>query len=237
MLEAMLSVNGLRKRYGDHQVLDGASFSVAPGECVALLGYNGTGKSTTMRIIAGLARADAGAVELCGEDALTGPASVRRHLSYLPQRPVFPAVLTVRETLGVIARLRRLPVARIAEEITACHLESVAGRSVGALSGGERQRLGLAVALLPDTAFLLLDEPTVNLDEEATALLFQRVAQLRAAGRGLLFTSHVASDVTAIASRVLRLQGGRIHFGNSPVAPENAILPGVADEIMLEEPS
>lgn len=234
----MLAVNGLRKRYGDHQVLDGVSFTVAPGECVALLGYNGTGKSTTMRIIAGLARADAGAVALCGEDALAGAASVRRLLSYLPQRPVFPAMLTVRETLGVIARLRRLPVARIDAEITACHLEGVAGRSVGALSGGERQRLGLAVALLPDAEFLLLDEPTVNLDEEATALLFHRVALLRAAGRGLLFTSHVASDVRAIASRSLRLHAGRIHTEiAAPPSTTAGIPPAAEDEIILEEPS
>jgi ABC-type multidrug transport system ATPase subunit len=131
-------------------------------------------------------------------------------MSYLPQRPAFPPTLTVRETLQVVARLRNLPAAVADRELEACAIGHVAGRRVGELSGGERQRLALAVALLPDVALYLFDEPSANLDPAALRILFQRAAALKRSGRTLLFTTHVPADLRHLATRVLVLGDGRI---------------------------
>ncbi len=237
----MLEIRGLRKAYQGHKVLDGIDLRVDSGECVALLGYNGSGKSTTLRAIAGLVLPDAGDIRVGGIDALREGKRARAKLSFLSQRPLFPATLTAREALGVIARLRGLPPARVMEELAACELLPVADRDIANLSGGERQRLGLAAALLPDTGLYLFDEPSASLDERAIALFNRRVAGLRDAGKAVLFTTHVAADVHRLATRVVRLRDGRIDADSAPDAAVQLVLAGhpapARDRELEEEPS
>src|SRR4051812_11774782 len=102
----MLTLSGLTKRFGGRVVLDGVDLAIEAGESVAMLGANGSGKTTTLRTIVGLARPDAGSIHVAGIDAMRRPLDARRRMSYLPQRSVFPGTLTVCETLRVIARLR-----------------------------------------------------------------------------------------------------------------------------------
>jgi len=205
----ILSIRGLEKSYGQRRVLSGVDLEVAEGECVALVGGNGSGKTTTLRAIAGLARPDAGSIAIAGIDAVREGARARRNLSYLPQRPAFPGTLTVREALAFVARLRSLPALRVAEEITRCELAALADASVATLSGGERQRLALAAALLPDAALALFDEPSSNLDARATALFLSRAREITASGRSLLFTTHIPADLENLAGRVVMLSEGR----------------------------
>jgi ABC-type multidrug transport system ATPase subunit len=206
----ILTLEGLTKSYGPRRVLDGLNLRIGAGESVALLGANGSGKTTTLRCVLGLARVDGGRVTICGIDAAADPVRARAHLSYLPQKSVFPLTLTVRETLRVVAELRRLRAADVDREIELCALSALADRGVGELSGGERQRLAMAVAFLPPADLCLFDEPSANLDPTASKLLFRRAGELRRAGRTLLFTTHVAADVKHLASRVVFLRGGRI---------------------------
>ena len=206
----MLTVTGLSKCFGDRRVLDGVTLEIDAGESVALLGANGSGKTTTLRCIVGLARPDGGRIEVGGVDAARDPIGATSRLSYLPQKSVFPSTLTVRETLEVVARLRRIEPDAIGREVDACGLSAVADRGVGHLSGGERQRLAMAIAFLPSVDLYLFDEPSANLDPAASRILFHRARQLKRDGRTLLFTTHIPADVRHLATRVMLLREGRI---------------------------
>jgi ABC-type multidrug transport system ATPase subunit len=210
----VLEVVGLEKSFAGREVLRGIDLSVRTGECVALLGGNGSGKTTTLSSVVGLTIPDAGEIRVGGIDALREPKTARRRLSFLPQKSVFPATLTAREALDVVARLRGIPGARVEEEIERCELTEAADRSVAVLSGGERQRLGLAIAFLPDAGLYLFDEPTANLDPQALSIFFGHIADLSRAGRAILFTTHVRADVETAATRSVVLSEGRIAEGD-----------------------
>jgi ABC-type multidrug transport system ATPase subunit len=206
----MLTLTGLTKSFGKHRVLDGLDLDVRAGESVALLGANGSGKTTTLRCVVGLGRPDAGHITIAGTDAARDPLGARRRLSYLPQKSTFPPTLTVRETLQVVARLRGIDTRAVDRELDACGLDGLADRNVGHLSGGERQRLGMAVAFLPTVDLYLFDEASASLDPAASRILFQRARQLQRQGHTLLFTTHIPADVRHLATRAVLLRDGRI---------------------------
>jgi ABC-type multidrug transport system ATPase subunit len=206
----MLTLTGITKSFGGRRVLDGVNLEIEAGERVALLGANGSGKTTTLRCIAGLAHADSGSIAIAGHDLAADSIRARSRLSYLPQKSMFPATLTVRETLAVVAKLRRLDAAAVDREIHACQLEALAASGVGHLSGGERQRLAMAIAFLPTVDVYLFDEPSASLDPTASRLLFARAKRLAEDGRTLLFTTHIPADVRHLATRIVLLRNGRI---------------------------
>jgi ABC-type multidrug transport system ATPase subunit len=206
----MLTLSDITKTFDRRRVLDRLTLEIGAGESVALLGANGSGKTTTLRCIVGLARPDSGRIAIGGIDASPDGIAARRQISYLPQTSVFPVTLTVHETLAVIARLRKCGADAIDRELESCGLSSISERNVGHLSGGERQRLAMAVAFLPDVDLYLFDEPSANLDPWASRILFQRVRELKRAGRTLLFTTHIPADVRHLASRAVLLRNGRI---------------------------
>jgi ABC-type multidrug transport system ATPase subunit len=206
----MLTLAGITKSFGTRRVLDNVNLSIAAGESVALLGANGSGKTTTLRSIVGLTRPDSGRIVVGGIDLAKEPVRARRRISYLPQRSTFPATLTVRETLAVVAELRGLGRGPADREIERCELAALADRGVWYLSGGERQRLAMAVALLPMVDVYLFDEPSASLDPAASKLLFERIGQLKRDGHTLLFTTHIPADVRHLATRAVLLRAGRI---------------------------
>ena len=206
----MLTLTAVAKSFGPRRVLDRLDLEIAAGESVALLGANGSGKTTTLRCIAGLARPDAGHITIGGLDLARDGIRARRRISYLPQKSGFPPTLTVRETLAVVADLRGLDSRDVDRELGACDLASLADAGVGRLSGGERQRLAMAVAFLPSVDVYLFDEPSANLDPAASRILFQRARQLACDGRTLLFTTHVPADVRHLATRIVLLRNGRV---------------------------
>lgn len=206
----MLALTGITKAFGSRKVLNGVDLQLRAGDSTALLGANGSGKTTTLRCVVGLARPDAGCITIGGIDLARDPIAARARVSYLPQRSMFPPTLTVRETLAVVARLRRAPMESIDRELESCGLNGLADCDVRHLSGGERQRLAIAVAFLPAVDLYLFDEPSANLDPVASRMLFERARRLRAEGRTLLFTTHVPADVRHLATRVIVLRDGRI---------------------------
>jgi Cu-processing system ATP-binding protein len=201
---------GFSKRYGSHLAVDALSLEIGKGEAVALLGPNGSGKTTCLKAAAGLIQPSAGEV-LVGEPGR--PAArpeARGVLSFLPQRVAFPESLTGHEVVEFYRRLRQAPQERTAAVLKFASLNGAGARLAGTYSGGMLQRLGLAVALLPQAPVLLLDEPTAALDPDGLCAFYGLVDQRKAEGRTVLFTSHHLGDVERLADRFAVLVGGRL---------------------------
>jgi ABC-2 type transport system ATP-binding protein len=206
----MVSITSLRKSYGAHRVLDGLDLRARPGEVTLLVGANGCGKTTTLRVLCGLSSADEGHVAIGSADLALSRIAALGQLSFLPQSPRFHARLTVREILAFYARLRGLPEARITAVLEQWGLTECQRQATGRLSGGMRQRLALAVFSLPDAPVLVLDEPGLSLDPDWRRFL---QAELRAAARRgatVLVATHLLGEWNGHADRCLVLDGGRV---------------------------
>ncbi|GEJ57015.1 ABC transporter ATP-binding protein [Anaeromyxobacter diazotrophicus] len=206
----MIRFERVSKRYGRHVALSGLSLEVRRGEVVALLGPNGSGKTTTLKAAAGLVHPSEGTVMLGEPPRPAAEPDARRTLSYLPQKVAFPEALTGREVVEFYRRLRGLGAARTDEALHVAALNGAGARQVGTYSGGMVQRLGLAVAALPDAPVLLLDEPTSSLDTAGLGAVYALAVRARREGRAVLFTSHQPADVERLADRVAVLVGGRL---------------------------
>lgn len=214
----MIEVSSLSKRFGDFAALDGISFDVAKGETFALLGRNGSGKTTALKCLAGLALPTGGDIRVNGVDLRCNPDAAKSAISYLPQHVAFPEQVTAREVLDLYRRLRRAPAASVDAALVQCALHDAADRLVSEFSGGMRQRLGIAVAILANAPILLLDEPTASLDPEAAVGFRALLASLKDQGKTILFSSHVLSDVGLLADRLAILVSGRIRVIESITA-------------------
>lgn len=206
----MISYRGFGKRFGAHQAVDGLSLDVARGEVVALLGPNGSGKTTTLKAAAGLIHPSAGSVTLGQPPRAAGEPAARQILSYLPQRVSFPDALTGDEVVEFYRELRGAPAERRQEVLRFASLNGAGARTIGTYSGGMVQRLGLAVAMLPEAPVFLLDEPTAALDPDGLCAFYALVEHAREDGRAVLFTSHQLGDAERLADRFAILVGGRL---------------------------
>ncbi len=197
MTEATIEVAGLRKRYGPVQALDGMSFTVQPGQVTGFVGPNGAGKSTTMRIILGLATADAGHALIGGRryQSLDRPL---RHVGSLLDAAALQPSRTARNHLLWLAHSQGLGARRVDEVIGQAGLDRVARRRAGGYSLGMRQRLGIAAALLGDPQVIMLDEPFNGLDPEGIAWMRGFLRGLAQAGRAVLVSSHLMSELQAL---------------------------------------
>lgn len=211
--DILVAVEGLSRRYGSIQVVDQLSFTLARGQILGLLGLNGAGKSTTLRMLAGVLAPDAGRITIAGADLLDQPQQARKAIGYLPEQPPLYAELTVDEQLHYSARLHRLDRAA-ARQATArvkerCGLTDVGQRLTGQLSKGYRQRVGIAQALLHDPAVVILDEPTVGLDPVQAQEIRALIRALGAA-HSVILSTHVLADVQAVCSHAQILRAGRL---------------------------
>ena len=168
----MIQVRGLSKAFQNVLAVEEVSFDVAAGEAFALLGPNGSGKTTTLKAVAGLLAPAQGEILIDGVDLRRDPKKARRKTSYLPQRVAFPESLTAREILEFYRGLRKLPAERVEQMLDRFRFRAMERRYVQEFSGGMVQRLGIAVMCLADAPILLLDEPTVSLDPD-TAIEFR----------------------------------------------------------------
>ena len=206
----MIRFEGFGKRFGAHAAVEDVSFSIERGEAVALLGPNGSGKTTTLKAAAGLVRPTSGRVLVGNPPADASTPAARASISFLPQRVSFPESLTGAEVVEFYRRLRRSSLERTKEVLRMASLNGASARPLSTYSGGMVQRLGLAVAALPDAPVLLLDEPTAALDPEGLCAFYGLVDRRRRDGRTLLFSSHQLGDVERLADRFLLLIGGRL---------------------------
>jgi Cu-processing system ATP-binding protein len=206
----VISFRRFSKRYGSHPAVDSLSLEVGRGEAVALLGPNGSGKTTCLKAAAGLLRPSGGEVLLGDPPRPAEEPPAREVLSFLPQRVAFPDSLTGQEVVEFYRSLRRAAPERTPAVLKFASLNGAGDRLVGTYSGGMVQRLGLAVALLPQAPVLLLDEPTAALDPDGLCAFYGLVDQRKAEGRTVLFTSHHLGDVERLADRFAVLVEGRL---------------------------
>jgi Cu-processing system ATP-binding protein len=207
----VISIRRLDKRYGRLHVLKAIDVEFPAGRVTAVLGPNGAGKTTLIKCILGLVRPDGGEIRVAGE-RVNGDAGYRAAIGYMPQIPRFPENLKVREILHMLKDLRGRFDDLDEELVSVFQLESQMDKPFRALSGGNRQRVSAAVAFLFRPDILILDEPTAGLDPRASSMLKDRILREKAAGRTVLLTSHVMSEVEELADVVVYLLDGRVHF-------------------------
>jgi ABC-2 type transport system ATP-binding protein len=208
---AVLSAEGVSKRYGERVALRDVSFEVQPGELVALIGPNGAGKTTLLSVLAGVQSAD--------EGSIGGPPDAQG-IGWVPQQPAVYTKLTVAENLALWARLEGVadPGDTVRRMLEQTDLADRAEEQVGRLSGGNRQRVNIAVGLLSEPAALLLDEPSAALDPIQRGRLWQFIEALTAHGTSVIFSTHNVAEAERYAGRVLVLDEGRLLFDGSPRA-------------------
>lgn len=209
----MITLESVRKSFGARRVLDGVSLSLQPGRITALVGPNGSGKTTMIKCILGLARPDAGRLLLDGVP-VDADGTYRARIGYAPQAPHFPPNLSVGEVFAMLRALRRdaeVDEALLDEFSLRAEWES----AVGTLSGGWRQKVSLAAAWLFKPDVLILDEPTAGLDPIAAGLLKHAIRVARSEGRTVLITSHILSELEELADDVAFLTDGQLRFAGS----------------------
>jgi Cu-processing system ATP-binding protein len=206
----MIEFRGFTKIFGTHEAVVDLSLAVRRGEAVALLGPNGSGKTTSLKAAAGLIRPSRGDVILGEPGRPATEPHARREISYLPQKVSFPEALTGYEVVEFYRALRGAGPDRTRDVLRFASLNGASGRAVSTYSGGMVQRLGLAVAMLAEAPVLLLDEPTAALDPEGLSA-FYTLMERRKDGEGtVLFTSHQLGDVERLADRFAVLVEGRL---------------------------
>ena len=206
----MIEAKNLVRRYGEFAAVDDVSFKIEPGEVVGLLGHNGAGKTTIMKMLTGFLEPSAGTIEVDGVEVFADPIAVQAQMGYLPESlPLYPE-LTVTEYLAYAADLRGLE-ARVcvAEAVAATQLEEKALDPIHTLSRGFKQRVGVAQAILHTPKFLILDEPSNGLDPNQTQHMRKLIRHL-AEHATVILSTHIMQEVNAVCDRVLILRGGRL---------------------------
>ncbi|PTS74839.1 ABC transporter ATP-binding protein [Stenotrophomonas sp. HMWF022] len=233
----MLTATHLVKEHGTHRVLDDVNFTVRPGEIFCLLGANGAGKSTTIKLFLGFLKPTSGSAEVDGLSAWQRPQEVRRRLLYIPENVALYDELTGYENLDYFARLaaveQRSP-ARLKDALRSAGLAPEAfGRRVGLYSKGMRQKVGIALAIIKEARALLLDEPTSGLDPTASAEFHELIVRQRDRGTAILMATHDLFRAREVATTIGLMQAGRLRR----TLDASAITANDLESLYLEEMS
>ncbi|CAL9422451.1 MULTISPECIES: ABC transporter ATP-binding protein [Streptomyces] len=210
MTTAAITVEGLRKRYGDVQAVDGVSLTVERGEFYGILGPNGAGKTTTLEITEGLRRPDEGTVRLLGESPFPRNPELLRRMGVQLQASAFFERLTAREQIRTFASLYGVPAERADAMLETVGLTEKAGTRENKLSGGQAQRLSIACALVHDPELVFLDEPTTGLDPQARRNLWDLLRAINDEGRTVVLTTHYMDEAETLCDRVAVMDHGRV---------------------------
>jgi ABC-2 type transport system ATP-binding protein len=238
MQNQAIQVKGLQKSYKQLQVLKGVDFEVAKGSIFALLGSNGAGKTTIIKILTTLLKQDRGTVTVNGFDVAAKPDDVRQSISLTGQFAAVDEVLTGRENLIMIARLRHLKNPRpVAEDLlNRFGLAEAADRRVATYSGGMRRRLDIAMSLVGKPQVIFLDEPTTGLDPEARLEVWKTVKELAANGTTVFLTTQQLEEAEQLADRIAILHEGRI-IVNGTLADLKKLFPPAKVEYVEKQPT
>lgn len=233
-----ISVHGIEKHYGDNAVLRGVDLVVSPGSIHALLGANGAGKTTLVRILATLSRADGGSASVAGIDIADRPGDVRAAISLMGQFAAVDEVLTGRENLALVGRLRHLkePGAIADRLLDRFSLAEAGSRRAATYSGGMRRRLDIAMSLIGDPPVVFLDEPTTSLDPQARLDVWGAVRELAAGGTTVLLTTQYLDEAEQLADRISILHEGRI-IREGTLADLKKLFPPATVEYVEKQPS
>ncbi|MDR5691364.1 ABC transporter ATP-binding protein [Agromyces indicus] len=233
-----IRVQGVEKSFGEVPVLRGVDFDVQPGSIFALLGSNGAGKTTLVRILSTLLKPDAGTASVHGFDVGAAPGDVRESISLTGQFAAVDEVLTGRENLVLVAKLRHLKdPGAIADDLLARFSLTDAGdRRAGTYSGGMRRRLDIAMSLIGDPPVIFLDEPTTGLDPQARIEVWQSITGLAASGTTVLLTTQYLDEAEQLADRIAILHRGVI-IQNGTLAELKRLLPAAKVEYVEKQPT
>jgi len=234
----MIRVAGITKSFKDLQVLRGVDFDVEAGTIFALLGSNGAGKTTLIRILSTLLASDAGSATIDGHDVASEPEAVREAINLTGQFAAVDEVLTGRENLVLVAKLRHLPhPGEIADDLlTRFSLTDAGGRRAGTYSGGMRRRLDIAMSLVGTPPVIFLDEPTTGLDPQSRIEVWQTIRTLADAGTTVLLTTQYLDEAEQLADRIAILHEGTI-IQNGTLAELKKLLPAAEVEYVEKQPS
>jgi ABC-2 type transport system ATP-binding protein len=235
---AAIQVHGLRKSYKDLQVLKGVDFDVARGSIFALLGSNGAGKTTIVRILTTLLKPDEGTARVNGFDAVSEPDRVRESISLTGQFAAVDEILTGRENLILIGKLRHIanPDGVADDLLERFGLVDAAGRRVATYSGGMRRRLDIAMSLVGDPQIIFLDEPTTGLDPEGRIEVWKVVQNLADSGTTVLLTTQYLDEAEKLADQIAILHGGTIIVSGT-LAELRQLLPPAKVEYVERQPT
>jgi len=234
----VIHVQGLEKSYKKLEVLRGVDFDVARGSIFALLGSNGAGKTTVVKILSTLLKADAGTATVNGFDVATQAALVRECISLTGQFAAVDEILSGRENLVLVARLRHLedPGSIANALLERFSLTDAADRKVATYSGGMRRRLDIAMSLIGNPPVIFLDEPTAGLDPQARIEVWQAVKELAAHGTTVLLTTQYLDEAEQLADRIAILNEGRI-IVNGTLLELKQLLPPAKIEYVEKQPT
>jgi ABC-2 type transport system ATP-binding protein len=236
--DAAIRVQGLEKSFKDIHVLRGVDFDVAPGTIFALLGSNGAGKTTVIRILSTLLTQDAGSATVGGFDVGEQPQNVRESISLTGQFAAVDEILSGRENLVLVARLRHLknPGAVADDLLARFSLTEAGGRKASTYSGGMRRRLDIAMSLIGSPPVIFLDEPTTGLDPQARIEVWQTVRELANRGTTVLLTTQYLDEAEQLADRIGILHRGRI-IVNGTLTELKQLLPPTTVEYVEKQPT
>ena len=233
-----IRVQGVEKSYKDLHVLRGVDFDVAPGSIFALLGSNGAGKTTVVKILSTLLKADAGTAAVNGFDIATQAANVRETISLTGQFAAVDEILSGWENLVLVAKLRHLknPSEIADDQLARFSLTEAGGRKASTYSGGMRRRLDIAMSLIGNPLVVFLDEPTAGLDPQARIEVWQAVKELAEHGTTVLLTTQYLDEAEQLADRIAILHEGRI-IANGTLAELKKLLPPATVEYVEKQPT
>ncbi|HYB93376.1 MAG TPA: ABC transporter ATP-binding protein [Vicinamibacterales bacterium] len=216
---AELHARNLSKQFSGIRVVHGVSLTLRPGEILGYLGPNGSGKTTTARMIAGLLEPSSGIVEYAGADIRDDVIGFHRCLGYVPEEPYLYPFLSGREYLELVGRLREVPERLLASKIDGFlqlfNLTPAADQSIASYSKGMRQKIVVSAALLHDPAIVIFDEPETGLDVATTLMLRHLVRTLAARGKAIMYSSHILEVVERVCDRVIVLDQGAVVANDS----------------------
>lgn len=238
MKKNMIQIKDVKKSYKNVEVLAGVNFEVEQGGIFALLGSNGEGKTTMIRIMATLLKADAGSVIINGFDIKKNPKDIRGLISLTGQFAAIDEILTGRENLQMIAKLRHLKNPnQVADAlIKRFGMSEAANRRVGTYSGGMKRRIDIAMSLVGNPKIIFLDEPTTGLDPEARLEVWKIIKELSAAGTTVLLTTQYLEEAEHLADKIAILHGGRI-IAQDTLEGLKKLFPPAKVEYALKQPT
>lgn len=207
----MIQLNNIEKKYNKLEVLKGITFTIEQSSITAIVGPNGSGKSTIIKSILGLVKPDKGDI-LINNRSILGEFLYRKNIGYMPQIASFPENLTTDEVITMIADLRNEKLDLESHLVDELNLIPEMNKKIRTLSGGNKQKLSAFIALIFNPQIIILDEPTAGLDPIASSNLKQKILDERAAGKTIILTSHIMSEIEELANNIIFLMDGKILF-------------------------
>jgi Cu-processing system ATP-binding protein len=214
MSNEMIRIENLKKKFEKNEALKGVSLRLGEGTVAAVMGPNGSGKTTMLKCILGLVKADSGDIYV-NDCHVNGECEYRKHIGYMPQYSCFPENLKVKEVMAMIKDIRGNHCVYDEELIEKLKISEMNDKQIGQLSGGMKQRVSSAAAFLFGGDIIILDEPTAGLDPVSSEIVKNKILEEKAKGKLIIITSHIVSEVEAMADRIIYMLEGKIYFDNT----------------------